>query len=314
MNGVMPAFCCPQCRVPLAASPSSFGCAECGRRFPTVDGVPVLTGSDEDVSKRQQAKWFDHETDEEFEITRPHGTPRLYQWYYREKFERSVIGISSWLDGGVALTVCGGSGMDAEFLARRGAHVICSDISLGAARRARERASRYGVEIVPIVADAEKLPFDDQSIDVVFVHDGLHHLVRPFAALREMARISRYAISITEPARAAATAVAVRLGVALNAEEAGNRVERFRLDDVIAVLHDEDFEVTVARRYALYHKHEPGRVISALSRGPALAAVKLAVLGFNAVAGRTGNKLTIQAVRHGPRAGALGRGEVSPSL
>ena len=86
------------------------------------------------------------------------------------------------------LVVCGGSGMDAEFLAKRGFGVIVSDISTAAIQRAFERARRHGFQLAgAVVADAESLPFADKSFDLAYVHDGLHHPEHPFAALREMA-------------------------------------------------------------------------------------------------------------------------------
>lgn len=299
MSHSSPALCCPRCRGSLEAVPEWLTCRRCEHRFPIVDGVAVLKIGNGDGLKRRQASWFDEATNHEFEITRPHGTPALYEWYYREKFNRSVSSLSPWIEGSTALTVCGGSGMDAEFLAQKGATVICSDISLGAALRARERANRYRLAITPIVADAERLPFRDQAVDLVLVHDGLHHLDHPLVALREMARVSRHAISITEPARAAVTAVAVRLGLAFSVEEAGNRVQRLRPDDVTTALREEGFEVTVAQRYGMYYKHEPGRVIAALSRGGLFSVTKLGVRAFNAVAGGLGNRLVVQAVRAG---------------
>jgi SAM-dependent methyltransferase len=40
-------------------------------------------------------------------------------------------------------------------------------------------------------ADAERLPYDDASFDVVHAHQVLHHLQDPVAALREMRRVCR---------------------------------------------------------------------------------------------------------------------------
>jgi SAM-dependent methyltransferase len=295
----LPVFSCPVCRHELEQAHGALACRRCARRFPIIDGVAVLTAGEAEGHKLRQAVWFDEQTDDEFEITRPHGTPALYEWYYRNKFARSVSTLSSWVGGSMALTVCGGSGMDAEFLARSGATVICSDISLGAAGRATERAARYGLAITPIVAEAERLPFGDQAVDFVFVHDGLHHLPDPLAGVREMARVSRCAVSISEPARAAVTAVAVALGLAREFEDAGNRVARLTPAEVVAVLREDGFVITRAQRYAMYHRHEPGRVIAALSAGPTFAATKVAVRAFNALAGCIGNKLTVQAVRIG---------------
>ncbi len=125
------------------------------------------------------------------------------------------------------------------------ARVIASDISPGAARRTRERARRYGLDITPIVADVERLPFADGAFDVVLVHDGLHHLEQPQVGLAEMARVARRWVSVTEPARAVATSIAVRAGVALEREESGNRVARRTPAEVAGVLRTAGFRPTV---------------------------------------------------------------------
>ncbi len=116
--------------------------------------------------------------------------------------------------------------MDAEFLARQGASVIASDLSIGAAQRAVERGRRGGLPIEAIVADAEHLPFADRSVDIVFVHDGLHHLSDPMVGLAgDVTRRPRLRPRHRTIA-AVVTSIAVRLGIALSEEEAGNRVER----------------------------------------------------------------------------------------
>ena len=240
------------------------------------------------------ATFFDESLDDEFELERPYGAPALYEWLLLEKFRRSVANVSP--QGLSALTVCGGSGMDAEFLANAGTRVIASDISLGAARRARERARRHGIPIDVIVADVEHLPFSDASVDIVYVHDGLHHLERPLVGLREMARVARRAVCVTEPAKAALTHLAVRLGLALEREEAGNRVERLTLDDVCSTLAAEGFRVT-GERYAMYYCHEPGRAVRLLSHQPLFRLAQVSFQLANALGGRLGNKLTVQAVR-----------------
>ena len=181
--------------------------------------------------------------------------------------------------------------MDAEFLARAGADVVSSDVSLGAARRTRERAARYGLMITPIVADIERLPFADGAFDLVLVHDGLHHLERPEAGLREMARVAGRWVSVTEPAKAAATAVAVQFGVAQDREEAGNRVARTRPADIVELLEPDGFRPLVAERYAMYYRHQPGRVFEALSRRYLFPIVVAGWRFANAVIGRAGNKM-----------------------
>jgi SAM-dependent methyltransferase len=246
--------------------------------------------------KQAQADFFDSQP-ADWEIDRPHGAPALYGWLMMEKLRRSVLGLEALLPGATVLTVCGGSGMDAEFLARAGATVIASDLSLGAAVRTRARAERYGLPIIPVVADAEALPFRARSIDVAYVHDGLHHLAEPEAGLLELARVARHGLSLNEPARAAATAVAVRLGWALTVEEAGNRVQRLDADWVAARLHVSGLRVVGADRYAMFYRHEPGPAIKLLSRPLLLPGAKAAMAAINLAIGRFGNKLSVRAVR-----------------
>jgi ubiquinone/menaquinone biosynthesis C-methylase UbiE len=284
-------FRCPACGGEL----EDFVCHACGERYEVADGIPQLVAGIDDFKRRQVAHFEDE--DAEFEIERPRGTTPLYEWLIDEKFKRSVRGLESMLAGATALTVCGGSGMEAELLVRAGAQVVCSDLSPGAVRRARERARRHGFELTAVVADAERLPFADRSFDLVYVHDGLHHLERPDAALAEMARVARRAVSVSEPARAAVTRVAVQLGVAHRHEEAGNPVRRLELDRIAAELRTHGFDVVHAERYGLFYRHHPGAASRVFSRVRLFPLATTVLRAANALAGRVGNKLTVQAVR-----------------
>jgi ubiquinone/menaquinone biosynthesis C-methylase UbiE/uncharacterized protein YbaR (Trm112 family) len=288
---------CPACRAWLQWEEDRVRCPFCRSIYECAEGIPVLVPlAADDGHKRQQAQFFD-EADAEYEISRPHGTSAFYGWLLEEKFRRSVASLRRVLPGATVLTVCGGSGMDAEMLARAGATVVCSDLSLGAARRTLQRSRRYEVQIQPVVADAERLPFGDRSFDLVYVHDGLHHLADPLAGLGEMVRVAKRAISVNEPARAAATRLAIHFGISEVEEEAGNYIERLRLDEVAGMLERSGFDVLEARRYAMFYRHEPGPASSLLSREPLFFGARAALLAFNRVAGRIGNKLTVQAVR-----------------
>jgi SAM-dependent methyltransferase/uncharacterized protein YbaR (Trm112 family) len=292
---------CPACRSDLEWQPEEARCTGCGAVYEIVEGIPVLRPAESDGAaspKDVQASFFD-EADPEFEVTRPHETPWLYQWLLAEKFRRSLAALPPPADGMTAVTICGGSGMDAEFLARTGASVISTDISLGAARRTRERAERYGFDVLAVVADAEALPFRDRSVDLLYVHDGLHHLDSPQAGIREMLRTSRLAISINEPARAGATRLAAWVGLSEHYEEAGNFIARVDPGALAAEVRAAGFEVLKNERYAMVYRHEPGRAARFLSRPGVRNLTAAALRGFNAVAGGIGNKVTLQAVREG---------------
>lgn len=91
------------------------------------------------------------------------------------------------LAGERVLDVGAGTGISTAELARSGAYVVGSDISLGmlaAGRRARPR--------LPLLAgDALALPFPDATFDAVAVSFALRNMVDPVAALRELRRVTR---------------------------------------------------------------------------------------------------------------------------
>ena len=308
---------CPGCRGALQVDRDSIMCMSCSRTYPITDGIPILlpdpgfSGRDElgghghdhgriDAHKAGQANHSDRAVAEQFEITRPHGTSRFYRYLLLEKFRRATTPLGHDLVGSSALAVCGGSGMDAEFLVRAGASVVSSDISLGAARRTRERAMRYGLEITPVVADVEHLPFADAAFDLVYVHDGLHHLEQPYLALQEMARVARRWVSVTEPTRALATSAAVHIGIALEREEAGNLVLRLTPDEIVRTLSDAGYRSLVAHRYAMYYRHEPGAIFRTLGRRRIFPLARLAWRVGNFIVGRFGNKMVVIGERDHP--------------
>lgn len=273
------------------------------------DGIPILLPPDTDTAaihdelghlhehKEQQASYFDDKVQAEFEVVRPHGAPLAYRWLIAEKFRRSVALLPP-LTGTTVIDACCGSGMDAEFLVREGARVIALDISGGCASRARIRAQRYGLDYLVVVGDVEHLPIRAAAVDIGYVHDGLHHLDEPALGLRELARVARCAVSVNEPADALGTQVAVRFGISSNRESAGNRVARLGPKDVCRELELAGFQPR-ARRYLMYYKHEPGRVMRFASRPGVYHLYRWAMEMANLGIGRWGNKLQVTAVRAG---------------
>ena len=291
-------------------------CTHCGEVYEVRDGVPILVPRGVDphrgheeldhlhAHKQRQAEHYDHAVAEEFEIVRPHGTPRAHRWLLSRKLARAVAHLPL-LHRAIVVDVCCGSGMEAEYLTRRGARVLAVDISEGAALRARARARRFGLDYLVVVGDVEHLPVRTRAADVAFVHDGLHHLTDPLSGVRELARVADQAVSITEPADAVLTQVAVRLGLAANEEEAGNEVRRLRPEQVRHELEAAGFSAR-SERYLMYHGHEPGRATRLLSRPPLYPAFTAGLGAVNLIAGHWGNKLCVTGVRSGSAGAPVG--------
>jgi ubiquinone/menaquinone biosynthesis C-methylase UbiE len=68
---------------------------------------------------------------------------------------------------------------------------VCSDISPGMMETCATNASRLDLDVETVVTDAEALPFEDESFDLVLGHAVLHHLPDLDQAFREFSRVLR---------------------------------------------------------------------------------------------------------------------------
>jgi SAM-dependent methyltransferase len=69
--------------------------------------------------------------------------------------------------------------------------LVATDISPGMLEKLATTAEGLGLELETVAADAERLPFEDQSFDLVFGHAVLHHLPDLPGALAEFKRVLR---------------------------------------------------------------------------------------------------------------------------
>lgn len=81
-----------------------------------------------------------------------------------------------------------GHGMASTLLARRGAHVVATDLSGGYCREASLRATAQEQQFAVVQADGIRLPFPDSIFDGIWGHAILHHLNTDLA-LAEISRV-----------------------------------------------------------------------------------------------------------------------------
>lgn len=104
-----------------------------------------------------------------------------------EDIIRDVVGEESRK----VLDVGTGAGFLAGLYAGLGHNVVGCDFSESMLERARERAARDGFEATFTAGDAETLPFDDTSFDVVTNRVMIWSLPNPGVAVREWYRVLR---------------------------------------------------------------------------------------------------------------------------
>lgn len=88
---------------------------------------------------------------------------------------------------GHALDLAGGTGDIAERLSRLGWRTTVCDPSTGMMQKGRQRASAH--RHAWIAATGERLPFADNSLDLITVSFGLRNMTHQDQALEEMARV-----------------------------------------------------------------------------------------------------------------------------
>lgn len=94
---------------------------------------------------------------------------------------------------GDALEIGAGTGYFSLNLLAAGlvARATCTDISPGMLARLRDNAEALGLEVAAARGEAESLPFDDESFDLVLGHAVLHHIPDLERAASEMLRVLR---------------------------------------------------------------------------------------------------------------------------
>jgi len=150
--------------------------------------------------------------------------------YARGRFLRAIP------DGGRferVLEVGCGTGFFLLNLAQAGfvGEAHATDISTGMVDRCVENGRRLGIEVHGKVADAEALPYPDDSFDLLLGHAVVHHLPNLDTSFKEMARVLRPGgrlVLAGEPTRTGDRIASqfkrmARVGVKLAAVVAGSR-------------------------------------------------------------------------------------------
>ena len=186
---------CPWDRTALRTDDSKLHCPACGRRFPVVDGIPVLLRDD---VNHPHAATLDSIAQSRAETTSGQATdqplaPGEIDPHVQEAiaatggfFYRPLMGrLTSYPIPQIRLPEGRGRtlldlgcnwGRWTIAATRRGYVAVGLDPQLNAVRAARRVARQLGVDARFVVADARYIPFVDGTFDAVFSYSVLQHL------------------------------------------------------------------------------------------------------------------------------------------
>ncbi|MDD5072568.1 MAG: class I SAM-dependent methyltransferase [Candidatus Omnitrophica bacterium] len=115
------------------------------------------------------------------------------------KARRFILRKAGFANGSI-LEVGTGSGHMAIALARRGFSLVSIDVDRKAQKTAKSRLKALGIDklVTLKIMNAERLKFKDMAFDNVISVNFLHHAKAPVKCLKEMARVVKNKLVITD--------------------------------------------------------------------------------------------------------------------
>ncbi len=111
--------------------------------------------------------------------------------------------------------------------------VHATDLSIKMLERCRDNAAAANADVRLALADAERLPYEDDAFDLVVARGALHHVPSPDAMMREIRRVlapDGTAVVLAEPTAPGERQVAAVVGTAYRAVEAWRKLRRRERD------------------------------------------------------------------------------------
>lgn len=178
-------ICCPKCKLDVEYKNNSYVCPKCNMEYEIREGVPMM------LDLHNLPKQLQHQINyfsKEFLSYNQDFSVEPWQQSYLNRFDSIVSDVS-----GKVVVDCGtGTGYLAIELARRGATVLATDLTLESLVRLQKLASKEKLDnLYLICTDASFLPIKSGICDYYISNAVLEHLEKEEEAIDEINRICK---------------------------------------------------------------------------------------------------------------------------
>jgi ubiquinone/menaquinone biosynthesis C-methylase UbiE len=159
---------------------------------PQTDQPTKLEADKREIQKQWDANPCAAETvsDHEAESLDYYRAIRAFRFRVYAPWIESVIRFAEW-HGKDVLEIGAGLGSDHFQFAANGNRMTALDLSREHLRHTAKHLQLEGLSTVPVYGDAESMPFDDATFDLVYAFGVLHHTPHPELAITEIRRVLR---------------------------------------------------------------------------------------------------------------------------
>lgn len=178
---------CPDCQLRVKTKKGSFYCQSCKRLFPLISGIPVMlsgSSSDIEVTKRQWDKNY-------LEWMKEDSLKYLHEYKknYLDDILRPINKFWKIKPGLIYCEIGCGPAIVGLKMAQKGCQVMGIDISLEGLKLARDLYDKEKAEGAFVLGNILKMPFKEESLDLIYGGGVLEHFKNTAEAIRELYRV-----------------------------------------------------------------------------------------------------------------------------
>lgn len=189
---------CPDCRSGLHFDGDRATCESCRRKFHSSNGIwSFLPSSVESAQQKEREKQAWHDKARSYGVTQPDDYYLQLPFVPLPYYEKAARGLKIVLAHGTpwegmrVLELGAAECWATRHFAQAGARCVASDYSDDPERMGRSQVllDHLPIDFARMAADAERLPFADESFDRVFCCSTFHHFPSPQKAASEIGRV-----------------------------------------------------------------------------------------------------------------------------